>query len=444
VNSVWITVLSLSIPQSQRILLQLNSAFCPIQLNDGCLKEWIELVGKRKRFNGKRQVAVPARIPISGSGHRWLLLAVSGVMLVAFIAVIFSTLRFDSKAGPATLPQSGQIVARLPSFSELALMSSDELERQDIALLNLRVAEGLPDAESLDVEATLKELDRWANRVRLETDRNIYKYHQEPSDFNNSEAYFRMLLLVTVLQQDFGVHYNEARIKDVDFTKSQDLFIHGMIGSTNGGTCVSMPALYTAVARRLGYPVHLVNAKEHIFCRWDGRGERVNVEGTNQGMNSFDDKHYITWPHPISQDEIDRKLYLQSLSIAESFSAFLASRGHCLEDTGNIEDASVSYSLAVKHSPRNPTYRTFLRRLVKPKTMEDFPEILAQQEKLQRELLDPIGNWHQPPYPSGQLNSTASQPFSNGTDPFANNHVDPFSKNQSDPFAPLSYGVPGR
>ncbi len=40
-----------------------------------------------------------------------------------------------------------------------------------------------------------------------------------------------------------------------------------MIADDNGGTCVSMPVLYTAVARRLGYPVKLVLAKGHAFCR---------------------------------------------------------------------------------------------------------------------------------------------------------------------------------
>lgn len=184
-------------------------------------------------------------------------------------------------------------------------MSEEELAKQDIALLNLRSAEGLPGSENLDVSNTLHELAGWANRVRVETDRNFHQFIKKPGEFQNSEAYFRMLLLVTVLQQDDGVHYNTARVKDVDFTKSEDLFIHGMIGSKNGGTCVSMPALYTAVARRLGYPVFLVNAKEHVFCRWDGRGERLNFEGTNQGMNSFEDKHYMSWPHPISQDEVE-------------------------------------------------------------------------------------------------------------------------------------------
>jgi hypothetical protein len=64
-----------------------------------------------------------------------------------------------------------------------------------------------------------------------------------------------MLMLITVLQQDFNVHYNPERIRSVDFKNPEDLSIHGMLASNNGGTCVSMPVLYAAVARRLGYPV---------------------------------------------------------------------------------------------------------------------------------------------------------------------------------------------
>ncbi|XZE33016.1 transglutaminase family protein [Pirellulaceae bacterium SH501] len=272
----------------------------------------------------------------------------------------------------------------LPTLADLTMMSEEELSDQDIALLNLRATHGLPGAESVNVAALMAQLDGWAKKVKIDTDRNLYQFLQKPNEFNNSEAYFRMLMLVTVLQQDFGVHYNLKRVNDIDFTKSQDLFLHGMVGSSNGGTCVSMPVLYTAVARRLGYPVYLVNAKEHLFCRWDKSGERVNVEGTNRGMNSFADDHYMSWPHPIAQPEVDAGLYLKSLSNAESFAAFLAARGHCLEDSGNRSDAAVCYSLAVKHYP-HPMYRGFLSRLVRPKTIDDFPELLAQQERLRQQ-----------------------------------------------------------
>ena len=332
-------------------------------------------------------LSAPSSQSTKSSLRFWqIALGLSSAFSLGLLALIAS----QSKSQPVrslrpTVPASTETTPALPTLAELSMMSSEELAKQDLALLNLRVAEGLPGAEKLNVTEVLSTLDRWAQKVKLDTDRNLYQFLQKPDEFRHSEAYYRMLMLVTVLQQDFGVHYNLERVNDIDFTQSQDLFLHGIVGSSNGGTCVSMPVLYTAVARRLGYPVYLVNAKEHLFCRWDAPGERINVEGTNQGMNSFDDLHYRNWPHPISVHEVESGLYLKSLTNAESFSAFLAARGHCFEDSGNRSDAAVCYSLAVKHSSNHPMYRSFLSRLVRPKTIEDYPELLAQQERLRQE-----------------------------------------------------------
>jgi hypothetical protein len=120
-----------------------------------------------------------------------------------------------------------------------------------------------------------------------------------------------------------------------------------------------MPVLYAAVARRLGYPVSLVTAKEHVFCRWERGQERFNVEATAQGMSSFDDAYYMTWPKPISAAELESGEYLKSLSVAESLAAFLAARGHCLEDNGHVALARVSYAQAAALSPRS-IYQGFL------------------------------------------------------------------------------------
>lgn len=393
--------------------------------------EGVESVSKkRRRVPIPRQQAATVVQPQRRRNVHLLLII---VVLVIFLVSAFLFANTSQK--PSATAKSPSPRSSLPVFSDLIMMPEDELAKQDIALLNLRAAEGLPGSERLDVSSTLRDLDAWANRVRVETERNFHQFIKNPNEFQHSEAYFRMLLLITVLQQDFGVHYNQARVKDVDFTKSEDLFIHGMIGSKNGGTCVSMPALYTAVARRLGYPVFLVNAKEHVFCRWDGRGERVNIEGTNQGMNSFEDKHYMSWPHPISQDEVDRGTYLKSLSVSESFALFLASRGHCLEDNGNRPDAGVCYSLAVRHSPTNPNYRIFLRRLVKPKTMEDFPGMLAEQEALQRKIRAPFGIANQ-----NQFGNPTVQTGPFGIDPFGNS----MQPTQPNPFSTFPNGVPGR
>ena len=49
--------------------------------------------------------------------------------------------------------------------------------------------------------------------------------------------------------------------------------------------------------------------------------------------------------------------------MTESFAAFLAARGHCLEDNGRGDEAIASYSLAVRKSPQNKQYKKFLASL---------------------------------------------------------------------------------
>lgn len=88
--------------------------------------------------------------------------------------------------------------------------------------------------------------------------------------------------MVTVLQRNLGVEYNpESMTGPADCTDSRSLFLHGLL-ETGQGTCLSMPVLYVAIARRLGYPVFLVGAKQHLFARWEGDGERFNIECTTR------------------------------------------------------------------------------------------------------------------------------------------------------------------
>ena len=167
-------------------------------------------------------------------------------------------------------------------------------------------------------------------------------------------------MLVTVLQQDFGVHYNLDRMRDIDFTRSKDLFIHGMIDDSNGGTCVSMPIIYVVVGRRLGYPLKLALAKEHVFARWDGQGQRFNIEATNQGMDTFDDSYYHTWPKKMSPAEIKSGRYLRSLTRSEELALCLSNRAHCLLDNGKPIDAQVAYAQAHRLAPDEPSYFVWL------------------------------------------------------------------------------------
>lgn len=315
----------------------------------------------------------------------------------------------------------------LPSLGELAMMSEKELAKQDIALMNLRCAEGLPGSKNLDIEKCLETLDQWAARVKHETARHLYKYRESPEEFENSEAFYRMMMLFTVLQQDYKVHYNPDRIRDVDFTKSEDLFIHGMINNGNGGTCVSMPVLYTTVARRLGYPVYLVTANAHVFCRWEDSKERFNIEATSQGMSSYDDEYYMKWPKPITAAQIKAGWYLKSLSNATSFASFLATRGHCLEDNKFGAKARVAYALAAEKTPQHPLYYGFLAQTMRPRQRRAnlAPQVYP---------LDPA--WNQQPIDDPLATSNAHQPWGQPRRVPHNTFkpVTPFSTNQ--------YGLP--
>ena len=243
--------------------------------------------------------------------------------------------------------------------------------------MNLICARDLPGSAKLDVDASLLQLDDWASRVAAETERNFSIFTQKPGDYNNSEGYFRMLMLITVLQQDLGVHYNMERVNNPDFSNAQDVFISGMIGSTNGGTCSSMPMLYTAIARRLGYPVFIVKAKEHLFCRWDGswreKSDRFNIEGAGTGMTSDPDDHYMTWPHPITAEEVKRGEYLRSLDPSETLAMCLAARAYVLEDNGDIPSAKVMYAEAAKRDVRDVSYPLLASRAAKHQKMKRIP-----------------------------------------------------------------------
>ncbi len=328
-----------------------------------------------KRKQRRTQEAAIAAVPPKRYG--WLFPFALGAIVAGFL-VVLATQSANSKA---SLPPQAAIANRLPSLGELTAMPSKQLERQDIALVNLRCAVGLPGAEKLDVEQCLATLDQWAKRVRFDTERHLYRAHDSryAKHYRNSEAYLRASMMIQVLQEDCGVHYNHERIRDIDFTKSQDLFIHGMVGNDNGGTCVSMPVLYTAIGRRLGYPIYLTTAKAHVFCRWDDGKERFNIEGSGEGFSTFDDDYYKKWPKPISEAEVQAGHYLKSLSPSDELGVFLSARGHCLEDNRRTAEARVCYAQALQRRPDSPDYFAFLVHSLGFRQSSAMPAVASRQ-----------------------------------------------------------------
>lgn len=261
--------------------------------------------------------------------------------------------------------QAGSLTA-VSNLAALVALPADSLKQLDIARMNLLCAEGLSGATQMDITDSLTSIDQMAARVRSETDRHAYRFQHRPIEFENSEGFFRMMMLMVVLAEDFKVHYSpnkmanaaSASMGDGFFADSQDVFLYGLTGTNRQGTCSSLPVLYATVGRRLGYPLKLVTTKGHLFVRWEDAKERFNFEAAGQGANRFPDDYYRHWPLEVSKTEIQADGHLKSLSPAEELAVFLSIRGMCLAEAGKFRAAADCFRSATKLSPGCVSYRT--------------------------------------------------------------------------------------
>jgi hypothetical protein len=256
-------------------------------------------------------------------------------------------------------------------LQQLLGLDGQRLSQVEISRINVLCASGLETNHNPDIQEASATLRSWAERVRSETDRHLYRFQKNPAEFENSEAFFRMLMLTVVLAEDFHVHYDPARIRSPDtisdsdgfFCDAEAVFLPGLLGPKRLGTCSSMPVLFVAVGRELGYPLYLVTTKGHLFIRWDGAGERFNIEATSHGLNRFDDDYYRHWPYEITPEEERAEGYLKSLSPRKELAVFLSIRGMCLRERGRLDEAAESFAHATKFAPNVRSYHTMLAAL---------------------------------------------------------------------------------
>ncbi len=317
--------------------------------------------------------------------HRIRFIAIVTILACTILAGVWHSRR-------SNVANVGQSSVKSPASEDrwklkaLLALNPNQLEGVDIALMNLLCAEGLSGSEKLDIDMALDCLDEFATRVRVETERNMHRFNSNPSEYQNSKPYFRMLMLVTVLQQDFGIRYNPERVTPVGvfepndkfFADSRDVFLHGITGEPGMGTCSSLPVLYVVVGRRLRYPLSLVGAKCHLFLRWEDQTTRLNIEGASLGMNTYDDEHYRTWPYPMSSEEEKDNHYLKSMTSAEECAVFLSTRGHCLMAAGRLDEAIKAHEAAARLTPDSRFFQTILglaKRDVANRRAPDLPGV---------------------------------------------------------------------
>ena len=281
------------------------------------------------------------------------------------------------------------------TLDELLGGTPEQIARCDIARMNLLCASGLPGGEDIDVSHYLNVLNRWTAHLLVETERHFDRFRQNPERFRNSEAYYRSLMLGTVLRQDFKIEYDadirqrKPGIKHLtEPINTRNVYIHGLLGPARLGCCASMPVLYIAIGRRLGYPLRLVRGPQHLFARWENGTERFNIEATHpKGLGSPTDQHYVEHSRNrgcwLSDRDIDSGFYLGSLDSSGELGTFMHDRAACLYSHGKRMEALRAYGIAAFFNPRDSSasnggawlVEQELRKLAKPGTDPLDPRI---------------------------------------------------------------------
>lgn len=282
--------------------------------------------------------------------------AVIVLLLIASVSVT----AYLSQPTPPASKKIEVLPKRIPrNLVELVAMKPEDIEGLDIARMNLLSAMALPGSENLNVDEALAQLDRWAAHIKAETDRNYHRFKENPAEFENSEAYYRMMMMAVVMQEDAGIKYDRSQIipreefggpKDTFYDDSRNQFVHG-ITERQMGTCASLPVFYVALGRRLGYPMKLVAAKNHFFARWDDGRTKLNFECTSPGFATYPDDYYRKWPEEIYPREMGFGHYLKSLNPSEELAAFLNMRGIEWYYHQNIPEAASAFKAALKLNP---------------------------------------------------------------------------------------------
>jgi len=221
----------------------------------------------------------------------------------------------------------------------------------DLAELNLRAAQLFVGIDEPAVANCLSTLDRWTELVDRGTRNFLPRFRAAPNEYWNSEPCFRVLVMTTILQRNIGVAYNFAFVEgEWDASDARNLFIHGPLQGF-GGTCSTLPVIYAAIGHRLGYPISLVETREHLFCRWDDGNERFNFEASGSGFAARDDEYYRHWPYEISQKEVAMNGYLSTLSRTELLASFVSNGGQYLRDTMKYAKSLIAFNYASRLAP---------------------------------------------------------------------------------------------
>ncbi len=153
--------------------------------------------------------------------------------------------------------------------------------------------------------------------------------------------------------------FNDYRLRAIIDPYPEDFLLHDLL-QRKKGRCMSLVALYMAIAERLDLPIVAVCVPEHIFARWlvkpkrrrlfrkKPEAEYINIETTLEGV-SLADKRYLD----MMGDTVSGSgsFYMRPLSRRETVGAYLSPLGSAMREQGQLDRAVTACKLAVDVNP---------------------------------------------------------------------------------------------
>ncbi len=219
-------------------------------------------------------------------------------------------------------------------------------------------------APSVDVNATLAELDRMAGTVEkmlttlppeaattdMERMNALRAFLYQPGWWNNNQPF------AYDLSDPLG------RVPGAQML-SRYLF-------TRKGNCVSMPLLFVALGEKLGLELTLSTAPQHLFVKWTDRatGKTWNLEATS-GAGATRDQRYRE-QLPMTDAALANGVYLKTLSRQEALATIATAVLDGLLAAGRYQEAIATADVLIEAWPANTyamiqkgnAYQRLLRR----------------------------------------------------------------------------------
>jgi len=258
----------------------------------------------------------------------------------------------------------------IPSLVELVNMKPKDLEKMDVALVNLVCSEGLYGAENLDVKACLRQIDEWAMEIGRMLEEREFMFYQSRERYADSVNRWRCAATIYYMSKFLGIRYNSS-LKNYKFkgmfdtsiySNSRDFLIHGLVLERNRGSCSSMPVLFAAIAQRLGFPVRLARTRCHLYCMWvdPENDENFNIECTDEYAEFHPASYYCDGQIKLDPGEAGRYRYLQPLEMHDVLASFLHLRGMCLMNHGRLKEALYAFKMAARLDGNLPGHDVFI------------------------------------------------------------------------------------